>query len=151
MAGHVLKRAVAVVALALCAACSVSMRLPDDYLRLEDREDLQAITGDDARIWAREFYDANAAPLAFWAQALEHDFVQQRGYEVIAKGSIAGRRRAAGSWIECAAAVGGERVGYLIGIWVDGNWIRVVEFAARSEVFAARVDAVRQMLPTVRW
>lgn len=133
------------------ASCGITMRLPQDFLRLEDRGDLQAVTGDDARLWAREFSDPNEAPLAFWAAAVEHDLVQQRGYELVGKGEVEGRRGAAGIWLECAANVDGDRIGYLLALWVHGRDIRVVEFAARAEVFAARVDEVRKALPTVRW
>jgi hypothetical protein len=145
-------RGAALAVLALFAqACSISMRLPKDFLRLEHRGDLQAVTGDDARIWAREFEDENEAPLPFWAAAVEHDLVQQRGYELIAKGDIEGKRGTGGVWLECAANVRGERIGYLLALWVRGHEVRVVEFTARAEVFAARVDEVKQALPTVRW
>ncbi|MBX3462809.1 MAG: hypothetical protein KF830_06535 [Planctomycetes bacterium] len=144
-------RVVLAAVLAAGTGCSSFMRLPDGFLRLGDKDDFQAVTGDDARLWAREFYDPNTASLGFWAQALQHEFVHQRGYEVVAVGDIASKRRTAGVWIECATHVGGERVGYLIGLWVDGNFIRVVEFVAREDVFAARVDAVRQTFSTVRW
>ncbi len=146
-------RGAALAALALFAgACSISMRLPKDFLRLESRgHDLQAVTGDDARIWAREFRDANEAPLSFWAAAIEHDLVQQRGYELVAKGEVEGKRGAGGVWLECAANVRGERIGYLIGLWVHGREVRVLEFTARAEVFAARIDEVKKALPTVRW
>ncbi|MBL9078456.1 MAG: hypothetical protein JNL08_13185 [Planctomycetes bacterium] len=133
------------------AGCGISMRLPQDFLRLETDGDLRAVTGDDGRIWARVFHDDNTASLAFWSQALEHDLVDQRGYERIARGEFDGRRGAAGVWLECAANVRGERVGYLIALWVDGNDVRTVEFAARADVFAERIEAVRAALPTVRW
>lgn len=146
-----LRGAALVILALLAAACSVSMRLPKDFLRLEGRPDLQAVTGDDARIWVREFEDDNEASLAFWAAAVEHDLGKERGYELIAKGEIEGKRGAAGVWFEFAANVRGERIGYLLGLWVDGHDVRVVEFAARAEVFAARVDEVKKALPTVRW
>lgn len=140
----------AVLAL-LTSACATSMRLPKDFLLLEHCDDLRAVTGDDARIWARELEDENEAPLAFWAAAVEHDLVEQRGYELVAKGEIEGKRSAAGVWLECAVNVRGERIGYLLGLWVRGHEVRVVEFTARAEVFAARVDDVKKALPTVRW
>lgn len=133
-----------------CTGCGITMRLPQDFLHLETDDGFQAVTGDDARIWARTF-EANEASLAFWSQALEHDLVAQRGYELIEKGALEGRRGAEGVWFECAANVRGERVGYLIALWVRGDEVRVVEFAARAEVFAARVAAVREALPSVRW
>lgn len=148
-----------VAALLLTGACSVSMDLPRDFLHLNPpdllhlymRSDLQAVTADDARIWMRTFDAGNEASVAFWTEAVEHDLVQQRGYELVAKGEVPGRNEASGVWLECAANVGGDRIGYLLALWVHGTQVRVVEFAARADVFAARVEAVRQALPSARW
>ena len=145
------RAALLVVLASFAAGCSVSMQLPKDFLELRDGDELQAVTGDDARLWARVFEVDHAASLAFWSEAVEHDFVHQRGYEVVGRGAIEGKRSAAGVWWECAANVRGERIGYLLALWVAGDEVRVVEFAARAEVFAARLDAVKQALPSVRW
>src|SRR5690606_2374573 len=84
--GGVLMRAALLCALlALAASCSVTMDLPQDFLRLETTGDLKAVSGDDARIWVREFETPDEAPLAFWVEALRHDLVQQRGYDLIAE------------------------------------------------------------------
>lgn len=133
----------------LLGACAAPIQLPKDFLVLEGRDEFQAVTGDDARVWVREFHEANRAPLQFWATAVEHDFTQQRGYDLVAKGEVKNRKGALGAWFECAANVRGERVGYLVAIWVHGHDVQVIEFAARAEVFAARVDSVREALKTV--
>lgn len=134
----------------LFAGCATQIDLPKDFLQLSDGVQFQAVTGDDARVWIRDFEDPDAASREFWAQAVEYDFVQQRGYELIAKGEVKNRSGAAGDWFECAANVGGERVGYLVAVWVSGTKIKVVEFAARDEVWKARVESVRAALRTVR-
>ncbi len=133
----------------LAGACATPIHLPKDFLELTDRSDFQAVTGDDARIWIRELTDPNEASLDFWATALEHDFTKQRGYELVKKGDVKAHG-ATGRWFECAANVRGERIGYLVALWVSGHDLTVVEFAARAEVFAARVEAVRTALKTVR-
>lgn len=135
---------------ALAGGCAAPIRLPKDFLVLDATVGYQAVTGDDARVWIRDFEDPNEASLSFWAKAVEHEFTQQRGYDLVAKGSVKNRRGQEGAWFECAANVGGERIGYLVAIWVDGDEVQVVEFAARAEVFAERVEAVRAALPTVR-
>lgn len=148
-----LRRATIVLLLAtavLGGACATPIQLPKDFLRLEDRGDFQAVTGDDARVWVREFEDPNEASLTFWAAAVEHDFTQQRGYDLVSKGTVKNKKGREGAWFECAANVRGERIGYLVAIWVRGNDVHVVEFAARAEVFAARVESVRAALETVR-
>jgi hypothetical protein len=134
----------------LFAGCATQIDLPKDFLQLSDSVQFQAVTGDDARVWIRDFEDPDAASREFWAQAVEYDFVQQRGYELIAKGEVKNRSGTAGDWFECAANVGGERVGYLVAVWVSGTKIKVAEFAARNEVFKARVESVRAALRTVR-
>ncbi|MCC7063548.1 MAG: hypothetical protein IT456_12140 [Planctomycetes bacterium] len=134
----------------LFAACATQMDLPKDFLQLSESEQFRAVTGDDARVWIREFEDENAASREFWAQAVEYDFVQQRGYELIAKGEVKNRSGVAGDWFECATNVGGARYGYLVAIWVSGTNIKVVEFTARDEVWKARVESVRAALRTVR-
>ena len=140
-------------ALLLCVAAagcaSARMDLPEDFLELEGRSDFQAVTADDARVWIREFSDRNEAPLAFWVGVLEHEFTTKRGYELVKKGEV-NASLGTGHWFECAANVRGERIGYLVAVWAQGDDITVVEFAARAEVFAVRVDDVRAALTTVR-
>ncbi|MBM4060154.1 MAG: hypothetical protein FJ265_03520 [Planctomycetes bacterium] len=134
------------------AGCTV-IELPKDFLVLDAYDgagDYRAVTGDDARVWVREFADPNEANREFWAQAIEFDFTQQRGYELVGKGEVSNHDGLAGNWFECAANVRGERVGYLVAVWASGNSVTVVEFAARAEVFKARVDSVRAALRTLR-
>lgn len=148
------------LALALCAgACSLPMELPKDFLvldRFDEDEDFRAVTGDDARVWIRQFEDDNEGSLDFWAEAVEYDFVQQRGYELLGKGDVKNRSDVGGKWFECAANVHGERYGYLVAVWVKpkllkrGCIVKVVEFTARQEVFGKRVEAVRAGLRSVR-
>ncbi len=136
-------------AVAQLAACAATMELPKDFLRLQEGGDFRAVTSDDARVWIRKFDDANAATVEFWAEALANDFTQ-RGYEPVDKGEVTNRDGRPGRWFECAANVRGDRIGYLVALWVDGKTITVAEFAARAEVFKARVESVRAALGTVR-
>ncbi len=141
--------------LALFAAgCATPIDLPTDFVRINDAE-FAAVTADDARLQIRELHDPNEADLKFWAEVVRHDFVDQRGYEIVGEGEVADRDGVPGHWFECATNVGGERVGYLVAVWADGAFwsgtnLFVVEYAARHEVFAARLQAVRAALATVR-
>lgn len=137
--------------LVVAGACRAPVQLPPDFVQLEDYDDFTAVTGDDARFCLREFEAAQAAPLDFWAQAVEFDFTQQRGYQLVGKGDLTNRDGRGGRWIECLANVAGERVGYLVAVWVDGAAVHVAEFAAREDAFKARVEAVRAALTTVSW
>jgi hypothetical protein len=132
-------------------ACQTPVQLPPDFVQLEGYDEFLAVTGDDARFCIRELEAGQAAPLDFWAQAVEFDFTQQRGYQLVGKGALTNRDGRGGHWIECLANVSGERVGYLIAVWVSGATVHVAEFAAREDVFKVRVDAVRAALTTVSW
>jgi hypothetical protein len=155
-----LRPSILLLALLPVAACATPMQLPPDFVELGGTSDFQAVTGDDARLWLRELSDPSEATLEFWANALEHDFTNQRGYQLVEKGEVKTDEGATGRWLQWNTNVGGERIGYLVAIWVTPAWswlglrdpqgITVVEFAARAEVFAARVEAVRAALKTVR-
>lgn len=137
--------------LLLAAACATPIDLPAGFVRLGDAgEGLRAASSDDARLWVRDLYDDTEGPLEFWAERLRLDLVERRGHQFVAKGAIGNRDGAEGRWFEFVANVDGERIGYLIALWVAGRRLRVVEFAARAEVFTQRVDAVRAALATVR-
>lgn len=147
-----------VLALLLCGfatACATPIELPSDFVEVDDYAGFTAVTADEARLQVRELHDSSEAALAFWIEAVRHDFVDQRGYQLIDEGEVNDRAGTPGHWFQCAANVGGERVGYLLAVWADGAFwsgtdLFVVEFAAREEVFAARLQAVRDALKTVR-
>jgi hypothetical protein len=141
-----------------CAGCVAPVDLSRDFVTLsahDDYPDFRAVTGDDARVWLRRFDDENDGDLPFWSQALTHDFAE-RGYDVIEQGEVADAAGATGHWLRCAANVQGEHTGYLVAVWVAprtwgaGCRVTVFEFAARDEVFAARVDDVKKALATLR-
>lgn len=145
-------RLLALFALALLAGCAAPITLSKEFVTLVDHRaaaDFRAVTGDDARVWMRRFEDRNEGDLTFWAKSLEYDFVQQRGYDLVAQGESKDAAGRAGKWFQCTANVRGERIGYLVAVWVDGVEITVVEFAARADVFEARVEEIKKALHTV--
>lgn len=142
--------------LACLAACTTPpLTLPKDFVALGDRGDgYRAITADDARLRVRTLDEATEGGIEFWSDALVNDCVQQRGYQLVERGEIADREGKAGRWLEFTANVDGERVGLLVAVWVRERWmgkpcLQVAEFAARSEVFAARLPAVKASLATM--
>lgn len=139
-------------------ACAAPMTLPKEFVELKDPGDgYRAVTSDDGRLRLRDLDDPTEGGVEFWADTLRLDLVQQRGYEQVDAGEVKNREGATGRWFQFAANVQGERVGYLVAVWVVDPWwptspkfLRVVEFAARDEVFRARLEAVRAALATVR-
>src|SRR5688572_10291686 len=117
--GRALSFAAMLLLVALAGCATARMDLPKDFLELEDsKNDFQAITADDARVWIRRFSDKNAAPLSFWVGVLEHEFTKQRGYELVKQGEV-NAQLGTGKWFECAANVRGDRIGYLVAVWAN--------------------------------
>lgn len=144
--------------LAALASCTTPIRLPADFVELRDAgEGLRAVTSDDARVWVRELWDPTEGSVDFWAATLKNDLIEQRGYQFVGEGELADAAGEAGRWLEFATDVRGVRVGYLVALWVRtrwlqrGCWLQTVEYTAAQDVYAARVDAVRAALATVRW
>lgn len=146
-----------VLVAAVSVGCTV-VELPKAFLPLQPHTsaaDYRAVTGDNASFWMREFTEVQAGSLEFWAEALEYDFVQQRGYQVVGKGDLTSSAGPA-RWIESVANVRGERFGHLIAIWVvphtfaAGCTVRVAEFTAREAEYQEHVAGVRAALATVR-
>jgi hypothetical protein len=152
-----LHKASAVAALLLATACSTPIQLPGSFVQLRDEgEGYRAVTSDDARVWVRRLFEPTEGDVAFWMETLTKDFVDQRGYELVAEGKARRADGEEGRWVEVTANVGGQRVDYLIAVWLDGgsltggNWLRIVEFAAAHDVYEQRIADVKAALATVR-
>ena len=152
-------RALALVLLCqLLAACgSLKMDLPSEFLRLEDGPDHRAVTAQDARVWVREFDEANHATVEFWAATLRNDLEEQRGYTIVAEGEATDGDGHNGRWFECRAIVEGERYGHLVavfsfdrGVLKKRHRVRTVQFTAREEDFARLLPDVKAALGTLR-
>jgi hypothetical protein len=151
-APHVLVLAV----LATFAACAFPLQLPKEFVELRDRGDgHRAVTADDARLRVRDLPEATEGSVDFWADTLGNDCVQQRGYELVERGEVKDRDGVAGRWLQFSANVAGEKTGVLVALWVrtrtfGNSYLQVAEFAARHDVFTARLPAVKQALATLR-
>lgn len=94
----------------------------------------------------RTFDNDPEADLAFWAEALGR---RQRnaGYKVIAETPIEGARP--GSLLELEAPLGATDYAYLIGIFVDGDDLIVVETAGEVRAVDSRREAVLEALKAI--
>lgn len=141
---------------ALFCLSSCTVTLPKDFVQLGSAgEGTRAVTSDDARLWVRDLWDATPGSVDFWIQTLENDYVE-RGYEVLGRGEVKSRDGEVGRSLELVANVSGQRVGYFVALWVGRHWLysgselRVVEFAAREAVYAARIDSIRAAMADLR-
>jgi hypothetical protein len=144
---------------ALLPACSMTMDLPSDFLRLErSGAEFKAITPDDGRLWVREFADPSAGTLEFWATTLRNDFVENRGYELVGDRPVRDGTGRAGQEFEFRTFAAGEGHGYLLTVFVlpaafwpwSEQQVLVAEFGAREPVFVERLEAVRTALGTLQ-
>jgi len=140
------------------AACATPIELPKSFVELrDDGVGFRAMTSDDARLWVRTMEDPSPGGVTFWVDTLKRDLVERRGYEFLAEGDTKNADGEAGRWLELSANHNGERVDYLIAVWardrllVSGKSLRIVEFAAKHDVYEQRIDDVRAALATVTW
>lgn len=147
------------LSLVLLAGCATTMELPPDFAQLLGRAEFRATTSDDAVLQVREVLDPTVkSEPKFWIDALRSDFVGQRGYVETGAGEVTDGDGALGQWVEFSGVLRGEKVGYLVAVWVRSGGLfglgsarlRVVEFGGREAVYGARVEAVKKALATVR-
>lgn len=148
-------RGVALAALGvLLGGCKLAMDLPPDFLRVQSAPGLRAATPQDATLQVRHFEDADGGTLDFWFAALRNNLVDARGYEVLQEAAVRDAAGRPGKLLRCMTTHEGERVGYLVAVFVIDGWrsdtIRVVEFSAKEAEFQARVDAVQAAIATLR-
>ena len=151
-------RLAAILLLVFATACAAPITLPKGFVELRDGgQGYRAVTSDGARLRVRDLTEPTGGGVEFWTETLRLDLVQQRGYQQIDAGEVKDAAGEPGQWLRFAANVDGERFGFLVAVWshdpwwpLASNYLRVVEFTAREEVFAAHVEAVQQALATVR-
>jgi hypothetical protein len=151
----VLMLAVALVALLVfafvrSAATGAPIDLPTGFVHLRDSgTGFRALTSDDARLWVRAWKDPTEASVQFWADMLQQDLVQ-RGYERKGGGEAKDQTGRTGLWHEFDANVRGERVHYLIAVWVDGAVVQAIEFGASGDAYGKHLPAVQAAFATLR-
>ncbi len=151
-------RSICLVSLFLFASCAMQMDLPEGFLRLTDVEtgDLRAVTGEDARIWARDFDVGYEADLEFWWDALLVDLCGNRGHTVQEVGAVEDGSGHAGRLLEGEVVVQGQRCGYLLAVmpvgrsWLGRHRLRTFEFLAPREIFTERKADVLAALSSLR-
>ena len=113
--------------------------------------ELKAIAPDDSLYWLREFRDGMRGDFDFWSEALENEFVDQRGYTLLEKRSLQWNGVPGVEFLFEVTAAGRARR-YLVTLATRrgtlANTIRVAEYVADKEVFEEHVAAVRAALGT---
>lgn len=144
-----------IVAALPLGSCAIQMDLPQEFLVLQTSGDqLKATTPEDARVWVREFADPDGGTLDFWAATLKNDLIDNRGYRLQREDDVQDGSGRPGRLMELLATVGGEQQGYLVAVFtvpgMFGDSVRVLEFAARKEVYDRHVESVRAAISTLQ-
>lgn len=114
---------------------------PQDFAAFKRSARFAATSDDDVVYRVRVEKNKPRAELAFWAEALRVRMLQA-GYTLLAEGELAAAGGQAGHWLELGAAAGAQDDSYLVGLFVDGRRLILVEAAGESRRFAARREAV---------
>jgi hypothetical protein len=143
------------VGVAVAASSCVTMETPKTFLVIDrGTAELKATTPDDDRLWVRTFDDDVKGDLSFWRDALKNDLVKNRGYTLLSEGTATDASGAQGAELVLEATVDGRAYQELVALFVYegalGNTIRVVEFVAEKDRFAAQLDDVRASVRTMK-
>ena len=150
-------RALLFLLISLLPACASTMNAPTGFVRHDEAAEYRASSSDRGKLWLRDFSDPDGADLAFCADAMRHDLVEQRGYELIGGGEVKDAEASPGRWLEFQIGIGGEKHGYLLAVWVrPRGWpwrdrVQTCEFLAPMPAFTACREAVMQALATLKW
>jgi hypothetical protein len=99
-----------------------------------------AVSPDDVVFRVRTMKNKPEADLAFWTEALRTRLVDA-GYRLVGEGDLASAVEP-GKYLELVAPDGERDARWLVGVYVDGRQITVVEAAGEGGRFAKRRDAV---------
>lgn len=111
------------------------------------RADVRALAADRSAFRARTFETAPDGDAAFWLSTFQNDFVERRGYVVLAKRPVEVARHD-GVEFTIERTVRGRVLRYLVAIAVDegrhSDEIQVVEYLAEVAAFEPHLEAVRR-------
>jgi hypothetical protein len=129
------------------------MTVPNGFLAVgSSRQELQAVSPEDARVWYREFSTDKKSGLEFWAKAVRAHLVDNLGYRLLDESEVAGPQTGRQMLFEVDSAEGPMR--YMLTVsrkpdraWARKGTVQVVEFAAPAQLFGEYVDAVGNASP----
>ncbi len=145
-------QALLLLALAGAAAACTTPPAPADFLVVDGgRGEVKAIAPDDSLFWVRQFRDGMRGDFAFWAEALEKEFVESRGYTLLEKRQVKWNG-APGVELLFEVSAAGKARRYLATMAVApgsfAHTIRMAEYVADKERFDQHLAAVRAALGT---
>lgn len=133
--------------LALVGCAHVEAELPAGFAAYEPGESFRAVSADGVVYRVRKLPNEPLADQAFWSEALQKHMVDA-GYTLVSEGEFE-VAQGKGYLLELAAPQGAVDVGYLIGLWVNGETLVLAESAGEMQAFELRRAAVQKALSGV--
>ena len=121
-------------------ACVSDVVVPDGFAAFKVKKHIAAVSPDDVVFRVRTLRNKPPADLAFWTEALRTRLVQA-GYTLLSEGDVSAAN-AKGHLLELVAPDGQKDARWMIGLFVDGKDIVVVEAAGEASKAMARRDAI---------
>lgn len=141
--------------LPLASGCgAISMAPPEGFATISrGASELKAVSSDDALIWVRSFDEPHPAGLAFWAETVRNDFVENRGYTLLDEEPVVDGAGNEGRLCLYETTVGGSPHRYIFALFLLDRWpsdtIVAVEFAAPKPVFEKHIERVKGAIATL--
>lgn len=122
------------------AKSRVTAVAPDGFAAFGKDSRFQAVSPDDVAYRVRSAENDPEADLAFWSEAMRVR-MEAAGYHLVEQLDVeAGGRK--GVVLDLGAANGEQDQAYMVGLFVDGGWLVIVEATGQAERFAGRREAV---------
>ena len=121
-------------------ACVADVVIPDGFAAFKVKKHIAAVSPDDVVFRVRTLRNKPPADLPFWTEALRTRLVQA-GYTLLSEGELPAAN-AKGHLLELVAPDGQKDARWMIGLFVDGRDIVVVEAAGEASKAMARREAI---------
>lgn len=141
------------IAMSLSSGCtSLRIQPPERFLVLGDSgsDMIRATTPDGGKLRIHKAKTPENGTLDFWAEAVQHDLINSRGYEYISNEPITTESGLEGTCQTYHVHTDGRPHGYMIGVFAKPNSVLVAEFVAPAAVFESNREAVIKSLHTLR-
>ena len=145
------RAALAVLVIALAAACQITSRnpgIPEGYVTVPDYDGaiLSAVAPSGNRIVTRRHPNPPEGTLAFWRDAIRAELEDGKGYEQVETSGVTGRSGRAGwEFLFRVTRPEGEYL-YLVLVRVEGAYVTVTEAGGREASIRADLPALRDAL-----
>ena len=142
---------IAVAILGVLAAGCTGYRLPAGYVKVEPPWDarFKAVSADGSALTYRTEENPKNGNLAFWEKAVTNRLVEVGGYQRTDRQDIHNKNGLAGVQMTFSYAQVGVDYVYVLGLYVRGDRLHVLEAAGPKDKFAADLPEIHKAI--IEW